>query len=233
MESLKLKVDLIDRTALYFNKHKYRAVIYTPHLFYSYNCKTPDAFRKRIDEICKEYDDNGENWYRWRKPRPDVQLEEYIIISGLICLKQKYKNSDEVTFRRENNTCCVYASDISVLNEIASFHPNATFNQVSLMPAGVKVFKRNPPAKYRAYMSNAKMPVDFKEEMLSYLQRTPDVRPSDSFYTYLNRNVRHNYQSYLWDTYFVDYDDDKNLMMMMLMFPGMVGKTYKLEKKSA
>lgn len=232
MASLKLKVDVVERTALYFNKHEYRAVIQTPNMFYSHHCKTPDKFRERIDAVCKEYDSFGEQIRYWRRPKPEVDLDEFIIISGLIYFKQKYKNTDVVTFRNEGNSCAIYTSDINILNEVASFAPYAACAKVSLMPAGVMVFKRNPPAKYRAYLSNKQMPIDFKTDMLEYLARTPDITPSSSFYTYLQR-ANYRYATYLWDKYYVDYNDDKNLMMMTLMFPGMIGKTYKLEKKTA
>jgi hypothetical protein len=88
------------------------------------------------------------------------------------------------------------------------------------------LFKREPPAKYRAYTTNGKMPSDFKESFMDYITRTPDVRPSSSFMNYFGRR-----NTYLWDKYYIDYDDEKNLMMIMLMFPGMIGKKYKLEKK--
>jgi hypothetical protein len=70
------------------------------------------------------------------------------------------------------------------------------------------------------------MTPDFKESFVAYLERTPDVKPSSSLMSYfVGRNT------WLWDRYYLDYDDEKNLMMMMLMFPGMIGKMYKLEKK--
>ena len=69
--------------------------------------------------------------------------------------------------------------------------------------------------------------------MIDYLDRTTDMNASDALYTWLKRGRKNTY-SYCWlsSYFYVDYDDEKNLMMMHLMFPGAIGKTYKLEKKS-
>ena len=96
---------------------------------------------------------------------------------------------------------------------------------------GIKYFKNDPPANYRAYMTSNQMPADFKADMVEYLERTPDIRPSKSFENFLAPNRYHHSTIWLWSNYFVDYDDERNLMMMHLMFPSAIGKTYKLEKK--
>ena len=117
-------------------------------------------------------------------------------------------------------------SDLALAKEFADTLSVGLLTQVNPMPTGVMLFKREPPAKYRAYATNNKMSSDFKESFVAYLERTPDVKPSSLFKNSFTR--RYNY---LWDKYYVDYDDEKNLMMMMLMFPGLIGKKYKLEKK--
>lgn len=227
MASSNLKAKSLDRTALYYGKFEYRVVVNSPNMFYSYSCKTIDEYKNRIIEICEDYDNN---MYRWRK-KPIVEDWEYELIENIINLEQTYKIKKDYTLRRENTTCCIYTSNLKLVNEVLGFAPNATINRVNLMPTGVMLFKRTPPAKYRVYMSNNKMPADFKEELLSYIARTPDVTPSNAFYDYLQRTTKFHYQSYLWDKYYVDYNDDKNLMMMTLMFPGMIGKKFKLEQK--
>lgn len=202
-------------------------------MFYSWSCKNIDDFKKRIDEMCAEYDKYADHatWQSWRRPRPDVQIWEYDLIENLINLEQKYKRKKEFTVRRENQNFTVYTSNTSIIKEILSFYPQADISKVDLMPTGVLVFKREPPAKYRAYFTNNKVPPSFKEDFLEYLGRTPDIVPSTALYTYLHRQNKYNYHHYLWDKYYVDYNDDKNLMMLMLIFPDAIGKRYKLEKK--
>ena len=234
MASSILNTKLVERTALYYGKYEYRAVIKSPHMFYSWSCKTIDQYKKRIDEICKEYDAHSDNpsWLNWRRPRPDVEDWEYELIENLFNLHKNYVFKKDFTVRKENNSYTIYTSNLKLLQEVYKFCPFADFSKVDLMPAGVMVFKKEPPAKYRAYMTNNKVPSDFKQEFMNYLARTPDIKPSSAFYTYLHRPVKYaHYHNYLWDKYYIDYDDDKNMLMLMLMFPDAIGKRYKLEKK--
>lgn len=229
MVSSKLKAKSVDRTTLYFNKFEYRVVLISPNMYYSWNCKTIDDYRTRIAEACSDYDSN-KSFMRWR-PKPLVEDWEYELIEKILNLGQKYIVKKDLSFRREHTKCAIYTSNTNIIKEILSFAPDAKITQVSLMPTGVMTFKRDPPAKYRAYMTNIAVSDTFKEEMAEYLARTPDVKPSDALYTFLHR--LHKYpRIYLWDSYYVDYNDDKNLMMMTLMFPGAIGKRYKLEKKT-
>lgn len=234
MESSKSKVKSADRTKLYFNKFEYKVEVNSPHMFYSYWCENIDDYRAKIKEICDEYDQRKDDisWITWRRPRPDVEEWEYELVEQLLNLSKKYKIKKDYTVRRENNTWNTYTNDINIVNDILSFYPTAKITKVNLMPTGIMFFKREPPAKYRAYFTNNKMPEDFRDDFLSYIERTPDVRPSKAFDTFLKRSRRYNWgHIWLWDNYFIDYDDDKNLMMLMLMFPNAIGRKYKLEKK--
>lgn len=232
MASSKSTVKSADRTTLYYGKFEYRVVLKSPHMFYSWYCKTEDDFRKRINEILEEYKqhESEPNWFNWRRPKPNVEDWEYALIGNLLSLVTKYKAKKDFTSRRENTSWCIYTSNPDIVKELLSYKPDAEVTHVNLMPAGVMTFKKEPPAAYRAYMSNSKMASGFKEDFLEYAKRTPDLRPSNAFYTYLHRSNNY-YPPYLWDKYYIDYDDEKNLMMMMLMFPGMIGKKFKLEKK--
>ena len=232
MESFKLKAKTVERSTLYYSKYEYRVELASPHMFYIWNCKTIADYKATIARICASYDENEGNlkWLSWRNPKPVVEDWEYNLIENILNLNTKYKPKTDFTTRRENTKYCIYTSNIALVNEVVAFSPLADVSQVKLMPAGTITFKREPPAKYRTYMTGDKMPSSFKEEMFAYLERTPDVKPSSAFTVYLMRRNAYSYH-YLQSTYFVDYNDDKNLMMMMLLFPGAIGKSFKLEKK--
>ena len=116
------------------------------------------------------------------------------------------------------------------VNRTNSVTKKASALQAEKSPDGIKYFKRTPPANYRVYMANRRAYESFKDDMNSYLSRTPDMVPNSTFTKFLNRPTR--YSPHLWDGYYLDYNDDRNLMMLHLMFPGLLGKTYKLEKKT-
>jgi hypothetical protein len=164
------------------------------------------------------------SWYRTPAKSTDLDLDR---IENLIDLMHTYTDKSVVSYRKEYESLSVYTTDLKIAKVFADKLSVGIITEVDPMPTGVMLFKRQPLKKYRAYATNNKMPNEFKQEFLAYLEKTPDVKPSAAFAGYFSRAR----QAYLWDKYFVDYDDEKNLMMMMLMFPGMIGKKYKLEKK--
>lgn len=226
-----LVINTVDRTNLFFNKFSYRVNINgVPCSYWMRRCKTIDDYIAQLEHQYDLYEEQQKRyqhqWYRKPLHPSEIDLQK---IENLLTLIQRYKDKSIVTYRHEHENISIYTNDLEIAKVFAEKLDVSVITEVTLTPDGVKLFKREPPAKYRAYTTNGKMPNDFKQEFIEYLERTPDVRPSEAFYTYLHRN--RGYQSYLWDTYFIDYDDDKNLMMMTLMFPGMIGKKYKLEKK--
>ena len=230
----KLKIKQIDRDNLYFNKYLYRAFIKSPNLYWVQYCKDIDEYCERITAEQEEWqsksDSDKDNQYWWgNKYTPDPI--DYALVTHLFKLRKKYLSDKTIGIRNEGNTVCIYTNEISIINGIAKVKPNAILNEAMVSPTGIKYFKNEPPAKYRAYLSNKQMPAEFKTDMLEYLERTPDIRPSKSFEGWLLPKRYHHSTVWLWSNYFVDYDDERNLMMMMLMFPGAIGKTYKLEKK--
>ena len=224
----KLVIKTLDRTNLFFNKFVYRInVTGVPSVHRINKCANIQDYIDYIDKLYADWESSNQRypngWYRTPPSSSDIDL---VRVENIIGLMQKYNDKSLITYRSENSTVSVYTSDLVLAKEFADTLSVGLLTQVNPMPTGVMLFKREPPAKYRAYATNNKMTPDFKESFVAYLERTPDVKPSSSFKNSFTR--RYNY---LWDNYYVDYDDEKNLMMMMLMFPGLIGKKYKLEKK--
>lgn len=231
----KLKIKPIDRDNLYFNKYLYRVFVKAPNLYWVQYMRDIDEYVERIasehDEYTQRLSNSTYHHYYGIKYTPDPI--DYPLVSHLIDLRRKYFNNKIIGMRNEGNTICVYTNDLKIVESIVKVKPNVGITQSVVAPKGIKYFKKEPPAKYRAYMNNSKQQVEFKDDMIEYLERTPDIRPSKSFEQFLahRAKVNHQYGAWLWSNYFVDYDDERNLMMLMLMFPGAIGKTYKLEKK--
>jgi hypothetical protein len=224
----KLVIKTLDRPNLFFNKFVYRInVTGVPSVHRINKCTNIQDYIDYIDKLYADWEQTKERYpHGWYRNPPSSSEIDLIRVENLIGLMQKHNDKSLVTYRSENNTVCVYTSDLALAKKFADTLSVGLLTQVNPMPTGVMLFKREPPAKYRAYTTNNKMPLDFKESFVAYLERTPDVKPSSLFKNSFTR--RYNY---LWDKYYVDYDDEKNLMMMMLMFPGLIGKKYKLEKK--
>ena len=224
----KLVIKTLDRPNLFFNKFVYRInVTGVPSVHRVHKCTNIQDYIDHIDKLYKDWEQSNQRYPNgWYRTPPNSSEIDLLRIENLIGLMQKYNDKTIVKYRNENNTVSVYTSDLDIAKEFANTLSIGLLTQVNVMPTGIMLFKRTPPAKYRAYATNRKMPPDFNESFVAYLERTPDVKPSGSF-----RNSFTRRYTYLWDRYYVDYDDEKNLMMMMLMFPGMIGKKYKLERK--
>jgi hypothetical protein len=229
MASSKLLIKKLDRTSLFFNKFAYRVIIHSvPSVSWVHKCANIQDYIDVIDDKYRVWEETNQrypsSWYRIPTKSEDLDL---IRIENLIDLMQTYNDKSVVSYRKEYESLSVYTTDLKLAKVFADKLSIGIITEVDPMPTGVMLFKRQPLKKYRAYVTNNKMPNEFKQEFLAYLEKTPDVKPSAAFAGYFSRAR----QTYLWDKYFVDYDDEKNLMMMMLMFPGMIGKKFKLEKK--
>ena len=225
----KLVIKKLDRTSLFFNKFAYRVIVHSvPGIDRVHKCATIQDYIDIIDDKYSVWEATHKrypnSWYRTPAKSSDLDLAR---IENLIDLMHTYTDKSVVHYRKEYQTLSVYTTDLDIAKIFADKLSIGLITQVNPMPTGVMLFKRQPLKKYRAYATNNKMPTEFKQEFLEYLEKTPDVKPSSAFAGYFSRAR----QTYLWDKYYLDYDDDKNLMMMMLMFPGMIGKKYKLEKK--
>ena len=224
----KLVIKPLDRPNLFFNKFAYRVNIHSvPSLEWVHKCTTIQDYIDIVDDKYRVWEETHNrypnSWYRTPSKSSDLDL---LKIESLINLIHTYTDKSVVHYRKEYQTLSVYTTDLDIAKIFADKLSVGLITEVNPMPTGVMLFKREPPAKYRAYTTSNKMPEDFKENFVAYLERTPDVRPSASLKNFFVRRY-----TYLWDKYFIDYDDEKNLMMMMLMFPGLIGKKYKLEKK--
>ena len=222
----KSAIKSVDKVELYYNKYSYKASITTPNVHRIRKVDNILDFTTIVTEQYHIYDSTRDRYPNgWYRPPPSVAEHDFYLVEYLINLKNNLLGTD-VKFRHEHNTFTLYSNDISLIDQLIQNNSNWKIEKAEPSPAGVMLFKREPPAKYRAYTTNKMMPADFKENFVAYLERTPDIRPSSSLMSYLaGRNI------WLWDRYYIDYDDEKNLMMMMLLFPGMIGKKYKLEKK--
>ena len=230
MASSKSTIKCVDKVRLYFNKYSYKASISTQGVYWIRMCENMDKFYELVTDRYTEWDTNkGRYPHGWYREPMKYEAHDLDLIEHLINLRVSLKNTD-TRFRHEYDTFTIYTNDESLINRLVD--TRWRIEKAIASPNGVKYFKKDPPAKFRTYLTNNKVDPNFISEMIDYLDRTSDMSASDAFYTWLRRGKRHVY-NYCWlnSFHFIDYNDEKNLMMMHLMFPGAIGATYKLEKK--
>jgi hypothetical protein len=217
------KVKVVDRKTLYFGKFSYKVDVRTKELYYTHWARDINEYREQILERVGDQDRN-----RYAK-KIDPGVIDYPLVEKYLNFKQKYKNNKNlVGFRNEGDVAGIYTNDLAIINEVLAFSPKSEVVQVNPMPTGVMYFKRTPPANYRVYCKNSRQTSSTRQDIVEYLQRTPDLSPNKA----LARALSQTWPN-MWthDGQYIDYNDDRNLVMMHLMFPGILGKSYKLEKK--
>lgn len=221
----------IDKTELFFKKYQYKATISAEGVFYIRGCKTMDRFMYLVTNRYEEWQTTKDRYpHGWYREPLSLEQHDLALIEDLITLKQNLIGAD-VRFRHENNNFSIYTNDDKLIQLLVNHDIRWSFEKAVVSPQGVKYFKKDPPAKFRTYMTGNKVKGDFCQEMLEYLNRTPDLYASNAFYEWLHRRSMYGNYVWLWNNHFIDYNDERNLMMLHLMFPNAIGTTYKLEKK--
>ena len=231
MASSKSTIKVIDKTDLYFKKYSYKASIAVDGVYWIRVCDNIDRFIELVQQRYEEWETQKDRYPNgWYREPPSLAVHDLDLIEYIIKTKNSLNNAD-VRFRHEYETFSIYTNDEKFIRKIEK-HKKWEIEQVQVSPTGVKYFKKDPPAKFRTYLTNNKVDPEFVADMKDYLKKTSDMFASNAFYDWLQRGRQYSY-SYCWlhSSHFIDYDDEKNLMMMHLKFPGAIGKTYKLEKK--
>ena len=230
MASSKSTIKRVIKTQLYFNKYRYKATVRAFGIYWVRSAKSLADFATLVENRYSEWEKHkGKYPYGWYREPEKLENHDLTLIEEIIDIRNSLIGAD-VRFRNEYDNFSIYTNDKKLILKLGS-SKNWKIEEVEASPTGVKYFKKEPPAKFRTYLTSNKVDPSFIPEMIDYLDRTSDMLASDALYTWLKRSRSHTY-NYCWlNSYFyVDYDDEKNLMMMHLMFPGAIGKTYKLEK---
>lgn len=222
MASLKLKVE--EREQLFYRKYQYRATCRVKGAHYTHNVTSIDEYRDKIDQLQSDL-----RRYPLYIPSGLNDLD-YLELDNLIRYILRFEKNDKGTLRREGNTISFFSNDLDFLKKAPSTISPLKITQVSVMPAGVKYFKRTVPAPFRVHLKDARINSDVKQDMSDYINKTDGVEPSDSLYRWLKSPNRWS-QCWCSKTFYINYTDSSQLMMMHILFPEVIGKNYKLEQK--
>ena len=221
MASLNLKVE--ERERLYYGKYSYRAICWLPGAYYIRNVKTIDEYKDRLDTFQTQM-----KRYPIYVPN-NITDDEFEDIEELINYLVNFEDNDKGTVRREGNNITFYSNDLSCL-ESAPSSAIKKLCQAVLLPAGVKYFKRDVPAPYRVHFRESRVATSIKQDVLSFIEKNNGVEGSNSLMRWLRYAHRWD-QVWCSKTHYINYTDPSQLTMMHLLFPEIIGKNYKLEKK--
>lgn len=184
---------------------------------------------KDIDGFNRALNTSARHKYVWRGKKVELATIDFTLIEKIIEFKVAAKKDKDLIIRFEGDKMSMYTNDMDILEQMAKIQPTVELTQIVLSPAGTKYFKSNPPAKYRVYLKARRIDESTRNSLLDFFKRDLGT-PCGS----LKGNIEaKNAWRWSWITNhnFIDYNEETTLTYMSLMFPGILGKTYKLEKK--
>jgi hypothetical protein len=199
-----LKLKVEIRPSLYYKKYKYRALI-----------KIPNArgFPTR---------------YHRSLSNDKVMLTTIRTFIG--------ENIEGNSRRYTYSGISFYSNDLGAVNEfyaLSSTHSKEIF-EAEIGPQGIKTFKKDPPAKYRAYLKDKKIESTVRDELCEFFVNNPKLKPNRPLHRFVRPENTYSFShTWIYSGQYFDYDDPAILTYMTLLFPGIIGKTYKLEKQQS
>lgn len=223
-ESLQLKANPVKTRTLYFNKYKYKLNIYDENLYYI-NRKYCDSFEEFV-KFCDDYE---------RLPFiRDPNYKKGKINHQLLQFVYKLSQNTEPKFLGTRKKFSVFTNDLESLAGIEQQNTRLELYEAIPASEGTIEFMNKPKHNYRVYLSGKRKEISEGVELAAYLEKNLNkLAPSRRLVHCLDRL---EFRSARWGfycdrSYYIDYDDDSTLMMLHLLFPGIMGRHYKLTQK--
>ena len=223
MASLNLKLE--EREKLYYNKYSYKAVCRVLGAYYSIGVKTIDEYKDKVESL-----QTGLKRYPIHTYPHGLGDIDYIELDSLISYIVNFEKNDKGTLRREGNTISFFSNDLDFLKKAPSTLSPLKITQVSVMPAGVKYFKRKVPAPFRVHLKETRVTTDLRQDIFDYINKTDGVEGSSALMVWLTRLSAWQ-QVWCSKSFYINYTDSSQLTMMHILFSEVIGKNYKLEQK--
>lgn len=135
----------------------------------------------------------------------------------------------------------VYANDLAIFQELLD---TITANGVDLDTVFVKyryavpkanyddkiIYHVEPKHNYRALLKSVKLSPTLKTELSDFIAQYR-LSPSLSLKNHLTFNRGNQLYLWVWSHYFIDFDDEHMISLLLLRFDGLIRKVCKIEKR--
>lgn len=225
MASLKLKVE--QRSKLYFNKFKYKAVLHIPGAAYTYY--TPDlaSFVSRTERLKTNNHGIRVLGNDWKEYWEEVSIDK---ISQFITWRNVIQK-DKCMYRITGDYVSFFSNDLALLQTLDSIDNNIKLSQVEIYgQPNIMYFKKEPKYKYRTYFRAKRIPKDFSDNLRTLQDMYKSIHFSKGIFTSLFHNNWHPFR-YIHGSYFVEYNDEQMITILSMWFPDMLAKTYSCVKQ--
>lgn len=235
---------------MFFKKYRYKVSVSLPGLEYSRYTRDINDFIYKLQQTKRSIDktgralifpkyyvrisSTGKDWVStsWNEYW-DLVEENLLDIDKVIKYRHKNKDNNSITLRLERNVMTVYSNDLNELKKFSKKFKAVEYCEVKLIPDDVKYFNREPKFKFRTYFKrlNANQHKEFPELLTNYInsiENNANVKINNSAKQSSEKNAMTWWYT---DGFFINYNDENYKTFLHLIFPDMLGKTYKLEKR--
>jgi len=217
MASFELKNELKEH--LYYKAYEYKCVLRTLGARYVPKVSTIDEYKLWVGSKIKQ--------------KSFSSGIDYDAIEFLVNFYQEFNKTDGST-RKEADTITFYSNDITLLETLKNIpdtNVRLKWFKAELMPIGVRYMRTDPKYKFRIYLKDAKITNDLKLQFINHVKNVKDFHISSSLQRWTSWQFNYNNVAWCRQSFYIDYDDEKNLLVLLLKFPELMGKNYRLEKK--
>jgi hypothetical protein len=215
----------------YYNKYEYRARFVLVGVRYTWYIKSD------IQELIDRLEAPATAYNRLAYERDEVR-ENLTILASFIKWRNELQKKKNSTIRIEHNTVGVFSNNLQelkdIVNHIPSIKVDLTQAQISNY-IGIKHFARAPKHKFRIYLKSRRVEGAFAEDLHNMFKKNKSLHPSPALKDWAKGSAGgKNSWRYRFSnaSHFIDYDDESTLSYLALMYGDMLGKRYKLEKRS-
>jgi hypothetical protein len=220
------------KSKLYFNKFQYKAVCNIQGAAYTYYTPNLATFVARMEKL-KDAKFNNRYGVRtiddsWKVYWEEVNVDQ---ISQFLNWRNTI-DKDKCMIRIQGDMVSFFSNNLNLLETLKSIDNNLRFFESKVLAPNTIYFKKQPKFKFRTFFKGKRCPEEFLPNILEFSERYVDLNLSQGLKRLANdrKNTISKFL-YLHSSYFVEYDDESMITIMHMLFPGMVGKTYKLDKR--
>lgn len=212
----------------YWDKFKYRARFKLPGVRLTYWAKNVDEWKKRV-----EHDRRG-----FARNRPSLEQKKSLLeyaptIEKFLELKSDLKKTKKGTIRIECETTAIFSNDLQFLHSLKTWATDIDITEVQKSNIlGIKYFVKQPNHNYRIYLKSKRVENSLCKELEELFNKQKSLNPSRALKSWVTNERSSQWRSrFLSSAYFIEYDDESTLSYLALIYPDILGRRYKLEKR--
>lgn len=152
---------------------------------------------------------------------------------GIHDLYMKYRKTKKVGFRHGGFCVTFYTSDVDIIKEIQKFVPKQVqVYEADTPPDNVRYLAR-PKYAYRTYLRTARMSKESIQCLENFCNNySSQINMCGSLKRSLDaKHWFHRSASWMYNSYFIEYNDEQLQSLLYLTCSECIGKTFKMEKK--